>query len=94
MHEPDSWAPRHGEQILHYTEYEGLSRLPTAYSELARAAISACAGSYAPYSSYHVGAAVRLDSGVMVLGANQENTAYPSGLCAERVALFLSLIHI
>lgn len=43
---------------------------------------------YCPYSHYHVGAAVRLANGVIVRGANQENAAYPSGLCAERAALF------
>lgn len=44
--------------------------------------------SYAPYSKFHVGAAVLLKSGVVVTGSNQENAAYPSGLCAERTALF------
>lgn len=44
--------------------------------------------SYAPYSRFHVGAALLLDNGKTVLGANQENAAYPSGLCAERVAVF------
>ena len=43
---------------------------------------------YAPYSAYQVGAAVLLDNGEVVTGSNQENVAYPSGLCAERVALF------
>lgn len=43
---------------------------------------------YAPYSFYKVGAAVRLKSGEIVIGSNQENAAYPSGLCAERVAFF------
>lgn len=44
--------------------------------------------SYAPYSHFHVGAAVRLSNGEIIVGANQENAAYPSGLCAERTALF------
>lgn len=44
--------------------------------------------SYAPYSNYHVGAAVLLKNGNMVSGSNQENAAYPSGLCAERTAIF------
>jgi cytidine deaminase len=43
---------------------------------------------YAPYSGFHVGAAVLLENGLIVSGNNQENSAYPSGLCAERVALF------
>lgn len=44
--------------------------------------------SYAPYSHFHVGAALRLADGTIVRGSNQENAAYPSGLCAERTALF------
>jgi cytidine deaminase len=43
---------------------------------------------YAPYSKFRVGAALLLDNGQTVLGSNQENAAYPSGLCAERVAIF------
>ncbi len=43
---------------------------------------------YAPYSTYHVGAAVLMANGIIVTGNNQENAAYPSGLCAERTALF------
>jgi cytidine deaminase len=43
---------------------------------------------YAPYSRFHVGAAVLLDNGALFEGNNQENAAYPSGLCAERVAMF------
>jgi len=45
-------------------------------------------GSYAPYSNFNVGAAVRLSNDIIVKGANQENSAYPSGLCAERTAMF------
>ena len=44
--------------------------------------------SYAPYSHFHVGAAIALDNGEIVCGANQENAAYPSGTCAERSACF------
>jgi len=43
---------------------------------------------YAPYSGFHVGAAVELENGEIFVGSNQENSAYPSGLCAERVAIF------
>ena len=46
------------------------------------------ANSYCPYSGFHVGAAAKLANGVIVRGSNQENAAYPSGLCAERTALF------
>lgn len=46
------------------------------------------AKAYCPYSHFHVGAALRLDNGLVVRGSNQENAAYPSGMCAERTALF------
>lgn len=55
---------------------------------LAGAVLKAAGQAYAPYSHFHVGAAVLLANGVIVTGSNQENAAYPSGLCAERVALF------
>lgn len=51
-------------------------------------AVEATRRSYAPYSHFCVGAAVRLENGAEVIGCNQENAAYPSGLCAERTALF------
>ena len=56
--------------------------------QLIEQAIEATSRSYAPYSHFHVGAAVRLENGKTVIGCNQENAAYPSGLCAERTALF------
>ena len=71
-----------------YQEYDSIEQLSSMDRELAEAAIQATEGSYAPYSKFNVGAAVRLDSGLIVKGANQENAAYPSGLCAERTALF------
>lgn len=55
---------------------------------LVAAACGAINGSYAPYSHFHVGAAIRLDDGTIVTGANQENAAFPSGMCAERTAAF------
>lgn len=55
---------------------------------LLQAAKDATQGSYAPYSCFCVGAAVRLKNGTTVIGSNQENMAFPSGLCAERTALF------
>ena len=51
-------------------------------------AIEATTRAYAPYSHFRVGAAVRLANGVVMTGSNQENAAYPSGLCAERTVLF------
>ena len=65
-----------------------IDELDAADSELMQAAIEATRRSYAPYSNFHVGAAVRLADGTIVTGNNQENVAYPSGLCAERTALF------
>lgn len=56
--------------------------------EVVEAARKATANSYAVYSGFNVGAAVRLADGTVVAGTNQENAAYPSGLCAERTALF------
>jgi len=55
---------------------------------LVNKAYDICENAYAPYSKFHVGAAVQLISGDIITGSNQENVAYPSGLCAERVALF------
>ena len=56
--------------------------------ELVSAAKQATNGSYAPYSQFRVGAAARLANGIIFTGSNQENAAYPSGLCAERTTLF------
>ena len=56
--------------------------------ELIDCAIKATNNSYARYSNFHVGAALRLEDGRVVIGANQENAAFPSGLCAERSAIF------
>ncbi len=58
--------------------------------ELLDAAKEATKRSYVPYSQFHVGAALRLDDGRIVSGSNQENCAYPSGICAERTALFFA----
>ncbi len=71
-----------------YSEYSSADELPQNDANLLNAAIEALNGSYAPYSNFNVGAAVLLDNGVIVKGSNQENIAYPSGLCAERTALF------
>ena len=71
-----------------YEEYASLEELNSEDRELACAAKDALKGSYAPYSKFNVGAAVRLDDGTIVKGSNQENAAFPSGLCAERTAMF------
>ena len=71
-----------------YEEYASFAELPEADRALLEAAVDALKGSYAPYSRFNVGAAVRLADGTVMKGANQENAAYPSGLCAERTAMF------
>lgn len=65
-----------------------VDELPVADREVVDAARAATANSYAVYSNFSVGAAVRLAGGTIVCGTNQENAAYPSGLCAERTTLF------
>lgn len=61
---------------------------PPGYEELCKKAVEASGKSYSVYSGFAVGAAVLLENGHIVTGNNQENAAYPSGLCAERTALF------
>lgn len=75
-------------KTIRYFEYESADTLPQADRELFCQAVEALKGSYAPYSGFNVGAAVRLAGGTVIRGANQENSAYPSGLCAERVCMF------
>lgn len=62
--------------------------LPSEYQLLINDAKKNCMQAYAPYSQFKVGAALLLENGLIVGGNNQENAAYPSGLCAERVAIF------
>lgn len=71
-----------------YTEYEAFAQLPEKDNDLIVKARDAARNAYAPYSGFRVGAAVLLENGIIVTGNNQENAAYPSGLCAERTALF------
>ena len=73
---------------INYAEYASPEELSKEDQELIKAAHEAREGSYSPYSNFQVGAALRLENGVIVKGANQENAAYPSGLCAERTAMF------
>jgi cytidine deaminase len=70
-----------------YTEYEKTSELPVSDKDLVEAARAIAATAYAPYSGFRVGAAVRLESGLIICGSNVENAAFPSGICAERSAL-------
>lgn len=73
---------------IEYTEYDSIGQMSAEDQELAEKAIQASSKAYNPYSKFSVGAAVRLADGTIVTGANQENAAYPSGLCAERTAMF------
>lgn len=73
---------------IQYEEYLEGENLREPDNVLISNAKDALASAYAPYSEFRVGAAVLLDNGELILGSNQENAAYPSGLCAERVALF------
>ncbi len=68
--------------------FENLSQLPEEIQSLMNEAVAIRKKAYAPYSHFRVGAALLLDNGKIVLGSNQENAAYPSGLCAERVAIY------
>jgi len=73
---------------VRYTEYAQHESLPQDIQEMVDKAKQATATAYAPYSLYKVGAAVKMANGTIIQGSNQENVAYPSGLCAERVALY------
>lgn len=73
---------------LEYEVHDNFSELNSKEIELLKKALEAASNAYAPYSQFSVGAALLLDNGEIILGNNQENGAYPSGLCAERVAFF------
>ncbi len=73
-----------------FTVYQSFAELPQDVQSLMEQAVEIRKKAYAPYSKFRVGAALLLDNGKVVLGSNQENAAYPSGLCAERVAIFQS----
>lgn len=68
--------------------YEDWSELPASFQHLAGKAREACEKAYAPYSNFFVGAALLLSDGQIITGNNQENAAYPSGVCAERTAFY------
>jgi len=73
---------------INYELYDGVEELSMPDKMLCEKAVAAMATSHSPYSKFKVGTAVLLTDNQVVLGSNQENVAYPSGLCAERVALF------
>lgn len=70
------------------TVFDSLNELAAEDKKLIEKAFESMKKAYAPYSSFRVGAAVLLENGEIIQGNNQENAAYPSGLCAERVAVF------
>lgn len=78
----------HKQLTIDYTDYDSVEEMSPEDRALVAAAIEAQQGSYSPYSHFAVGAALRLEDGTVVKGANQENAAYPAGLCAERTAMF------
>ena len=71
-----------------FSAYNSIEELPNEIQNLFERATQTQKNAYAPYSKFRVGAAILLDNGEIVVGSNQENAAYPSGLCAERVAIF------
>ena len=77
-------------QIILQTTISVLSKeeLSAQETDLMAQAFEARSKAYAPYSNFTVGTAILLDNGIVVQGSNQENAAYPSGLCAERVAIY------
>lgn len=78
---------------IEYIEYSSPQEMSPEDRELVLKAIEASGNSYSPYSKFHVGAALRLEDGTIVTGSNQENAAYPSGLCAERTTMFYASAH-
>lgn len=74
--------------LIDYDVYQSADDLPQQWASLLQHAIGATGRSYAPFSNFSVGAAILLDNGEVVCGSNQENAAFPSGLCAERTACF------
>jgi cytidine deaminase len=76
------------QHIVSVDVYATAKRLPPDEQTLLQQATQIMHAAYAPYSNFKVGAAVLLENGKIVTGNNQENAAYPSGMCAERVAIF------
>jgi len=74
--------------LISYFELDSADELAPEERNLLNIATDSLKSAYVPYSHYKVGSAVLLENGIIVTGSNQENMAFPSGLCAERVALF------
>ena len=73
---------------INYEQFDNCNLLSESDQQLVKSAESVLESAYAPYSKFRVGASLMLSNGDIITGSNQENIAYPSGLCAERVALF------
>ncbi|MBK6266447.1 cytidine deaminase [Marivirga sp. S37H4] len=71
-----------------YKKFESLEALPDTYKVLWEKALEARQHSHSPYSHFTVGSAIELANGEIITGTNQENAAFPAGLCAERVAMY------
>jgi cytidine deaminase len=76
------------EIVCRLVEFDNPTELNDEEQDLIREARESAIKAYAPYSDFHVGAAVLLENGKIIRGNNQENASYPIGLCAERVAIF------
>ena len=74
--------------VISVDVYENTKQLPAEEATLLHEATKAMHNAYAPYSKFNVGTALLLENGKIITGNNQENAAYPSGMCAERVAIF------
>jgi len=82
------YDPINVEIRINIEEYKSPDELSDEEQQLIEKAIQAARDAYAPYSEFHVGASLLLENGTFIYGNNQENAAYPDGLCAERVAMF------
>ncbi|MCT4625354.1 MAG: cytidine deaminase [Schleiferiaceae bacterium] len=78
----------HKKETFEYIVHDSIESVSEEHKELIAKAVENREQAYAPYSGFYVGSSVLLANGEIVTGSNQENAAYPSGLCAERVALF------
>lgn len=73
---------------IQYKKFSTFEELPNVYQLLWNEALEARKSSYSPYSNFTVGCAIELDNGTFIKGTNQENAAFPAGLCAERTAMY------
>jgi len=80
-------------QKFAYRKYDSVESLESDYRSLLKKAEEQLDHAYAPYSNFHVGAAVQLIDGTIYGGSNQENASYPLCMCAERVALYNAAVH-